>query len=43
MEENLQVENLDHLALVAGIVGELGLVELTDELLPDHHQNCLSN
>jgi transposase len=43
MEENLQVETLDHLGLVAGIVDELGLVELTDELLPGHHQNCISN
>lgn len=43
MEENLQVETIDHLGLVAGIVDELGLVELTDELLPGHHQNCISN
>lgn len=43
MEKNLQVETIDHLGLVAGIVDELGLVELTDELLPGHHQNCISN
>jgi transposase len=29
----MQVENLDHLGLVAGIIDELGLVELTDEVL----------
>ena len=29
----MQVENLDHLGLVAGIIDELGLVELTDKIL----------
>jgi transposase len=29
----VQVDNLDHLGLVAGIIDELGLVELTDEVL----------
>ncbi|MBE9176652.1 DUF4277 domain-containing protein, partial [Synechocystis salina LEGE 06155] len=41
MEPELQVESLDHLGLVAGVIDELGLVELTNELLPGHHQNHL--
>jgi transposase len=43
MESQVQVENLDHLGLVAGIVDELGLVELIDELVPRHKLNCLSS
>ncbi len=42
MEPELQVESLDHLGLVAGVIDELGLVELTDALLPGHAQNCIS-
>jgi transposase len=29
----VQVDNLDHLGWVAGIIDELGLVELTDQIL----------
>jgi transposase len=36
----LQIENLDHLGLVAGLIDELGLVELTDELIEPH---CLEH
>lgn len=32
----MKIENLDHLGLVAGIVDELGLVELTNEQLGEH-------
>ncbi|MEO1622369.1 MAG: DUF4277 domain-containing protein, partial [Cyanobacteria bacterium J06632_3] len=32
----MQIANLDHLGLVAGIVDELGLVELTNEQLGEH-------
>jgi transposase len=32
----LKIENLDHLGLVAGIVDELGLVELTNRQLGEH-------
>ncbi|MBD2260354.1 DUF4277 domain-containing protein, partial [Pseudanabaena sp. FACHB-2040] len=32
----MQIENLDHLGLVAALVDELGLVELTDKLLGRH-------
>jgi transposase len=32
----LQIENLDHLGLVAGIVDELGLEELTNRQLGQH-------
>jgi transposase len=32
----LQIENLDHLGIVAAVVDELGLVELTDEVLGTH-------
>jgi transposase len=43
METELQVETLDHLGLVAGVIDELGLVELTNEQFPEHHQNCISS
>jgi len=36
----LQIENLDHLGLVASLVDELGWVELTDELIEPH---CLEH
>ena len=39
----LQVDTLDHLGLVAGVIDELGLVGLTDELLVPHAQNCISS
>jgi len=38
----LEIENLDHLGLVAALVDEIGLVELTDELLPPHALNHIS-
>ena len=34
--------NLDHLGLVAGIIDELGLVELTDEKIPPHKLQHIS-
>lgn len=43
MGTDLAVETLEHLGLVAGVIDELGLVELTDELLPRHAQNCISS
>ena len=43
MTVQLQVETLDHLGLVAGVIDELGLVELTNEILPPHQQNCVSS
>jgi hypothetical protein len=36
----VQIENLDHLGLVAGIVDELGLVELTDEVIEPGHRSA---
>jgi hypothetical protein len=36
----VKIENLDHLGLVAGVIDELGLVELTDEQIKPH---CLEN
>lgn len=42
MAGQLQVDTLDHLGLVAGVIDELGLVELTDELLRRHELNCAS-
>ncbi|MBE9077604.1 IS1634 family transposase [Romeria aff. gracilis LEGE 07310] len=36
----MQIENLDHLGLVAGLIDELGLVELTDEQIEPH---CLEH
>ncbi|WP_346292781.1 DUF4277 domain-containing protein, partial [Sphaerothrix gracilis] len=32
----MKIENLDHLGLVAGMVDELGLVELTNAQLGQH-------
>ncbi|PZV04804.1 MAG: hypothetical protein DCF32_11820, partial [Leptolyngbya sp.] len=32
----MEIENLDHLGLVAALVDEIGLVALTDELLAPH-------
>jgi hypothetical protein len=36
----LQIENLDHLGLVAGMIDEFGLVELTNEQIEPH---CLEH
>lgn len=36
----MQIENLDHLGLVAGLIDELGLVELIDERIAPH---CLEH
>ena len=36
----MQIENLDHLGLVAGLIDELGLVDLTDEVIEPH---CLDH
>jgi transposase len=38
----LQIENLDHLGLVAGVVDELGLVELTNQQLGQHKLEHIS-
>ena len=38
----MQIENLDHLGLVAGIVDELGLVELTNGQLGEHQLEHVS-
>ena len=38
----MEIENLDHLGLVAALVDEIGLVDLTDELLPPHPLNHIS-
>ncbi|EKD07586.1 transposase IS4 family protein [Arthrospira platensis C1] len=32
----MQIKNLDHLGLVAGVIDELGLVELTDKRIEPH-------
>ena len=42
MTSGLKVENLDHLGLIAGIIDELGLVELLDELFPPHRDNLIT-
>ncbi|MBF2058192.1 MAG: DUF4277 domain-containing protein [Cyanobacterium sp. T60_A2020_053] len=33
---NVQVENLDHLGIIAGIIDEIGVVEIINEKLPRH-------
>jgi transposase len=38
----IQVQNIDHLGIVAGIVDEIGLVEQVDELLGKHPQATVS-
>jgi hypothetical protein len=43
MTAELEVETLDHLGLIAGVIDELGLVELTDKLLPEHALSCVSS
>lgn len=42
MTSELKVENLDHLGLIAGVIDELGLVELLDELFPPHRDNHIT-
>ena len=38
----MEIENLDHLGLVAALVDEIGLVELTNEVLAPHPLNHIS-
>lgn len=42
MTSGLKVKNLDHLGLIAGVIDELGLVELLDELFPPHRDNHIT-
>ncbi len=42
MTSGLKVENLDHLGLIAGVIDELALVELLDELFPPHRDNQIT-
>jgi transposase len=41
-DNEIQVQNIDHLGIVAGIVDEIGLVEQVDELLGRHPQAVVS-
>ncbi len=38
IEESIIVKNLDHLGIVAGMVDEIGLVELVDSLIPSERK-----
>ena len=38
----IQVKNLDHLGIVAGIVDQIGLVEEIDRLVEPHPQQIIS-
>jgi transposase len=38
----LKIENLDHLGLVAGVIDELGLVELTNKLVEEKPHRYIS-
>jgi hypothetical protein len=38
----IQVQNIDHLGIVAGIVDEIGLVEQVNELLGTYRQEVVS-
>jgi len=40
--DEIQVQNIDHLGMVAGIIDEIGLVEQVDELLGTHPQELVS-
>ena len=40
--ENLNIKDLDHLGLVAGIIDEMGLVEIINEEVGTHPQEKLS-
>ncbi|UXE60496.1 MAG: DUF4277 domain-containing protein [Woronichinia naegeliana WA131] len=40
--ENLNIKDLDHLGLVAGIIDEMGLVEIINEEVGTHPQKKLS-
>ena len=42
MISGLKIENLDHLGLIAGVIDELGLVEILDGLFVVHPQNHIS-
>ena len=39
---NLNIKDLDHLGIVAGIIDEMGLVEIIDEEVGTHPQEKLS-
>ena len=39
---DVKVENLDHLGIVAGIIDEIGIVELIDEQVGQHSQQKVS-
>ena len=38
----IQIKNLDHLGIVAGIVDQIGLVEEIDRLIEPHPQQIIS-
>jgi len=42
MPIEIQVQDIDHLGIVAGIVDEIGLVEQVDQLLGTHPQEVVS-
>ena len=42
MTSGLKIDNLDHLGLIAGVIDELDLVGLLDELFPAHPQNQIT-
>ena len=39
---DIQVKNLDHLGIVAGIIDQIGLVEEIDRLIEPHPQQIIS-
>lgn len=39
---SIQVKNLDHLGIVAGIIDQIGLVEEIDRQIPKHPQQIIS-
>ena len=40
LESQIDVQDLDHLGIIAGIVDDIGIVEIIDrELLPSHSRN----
>jgi hypothetical protein len=40
--KEIEIQNIDHLGIVAGIIDSIGLVEIINELIGPHipHPNC---
>ena len=41
--ENLEVKNLNHLGIIAGIIDEIGIVEIINKELGEEHSEIVSS